>query len=76
MSYVTVEVGIEHGKVVVKEPSQLPESGQGLLTILPAIGPATAPTTFLQALESLQQHLHLDDKLAANWMASVRDARR
>lgn len=34
MSYRTVEVKIEHGKVVPTEPEKLPESGAGLLTIL------------------------------------------
>jgi hypothetical protein len=30
----------------------------------------------LQALESLQQHLRLDAARAAEWMTSVREARR
>ena len=34
MSYLTVEVEIDHGKVVPKEPEKLPEKGNGLLTIL------------------------------------------
>lgn len=34
MSYRTVEVKFEHGKVVAKEPEKLPETGAGLLTIL------------------------------------------
>lgn len=34
MSYLTVEVEIDHGKVVPKEPAKLPEKGNGLLTIL------------------------------------------
>lgn len=34
MSYLTVEVEIDHGKVVPKEPDKLPEKGTGLLTIL------------------------------------------
>ena len=36
MSYLTVEVEIDHGKVVPKEPEKLPEKGNGLLTILQA----------------------------------------
>jgi hypothetical protein len=36
MSYITVEVDIEHGRVVPREPDKLPEHGNGLLTILPA----------------------------------------
>lgn len=35
MSYITVEVEIEHGRVVPREPDKLPERGNGLLTILP-----------------------------------------
>ena len=35
MSYVTVEVDIDHGRIVPREPDKLPEKGNGLLTILP-----------------------------------------
>lgn len=35
MSYITVEVDIERGRVVPREPDKLPEHGNGLLTILP-----------------------------------------
>lgn len=34
MSYVTVEVDIEHGRIVAREPEKLPEKATGLLTIL------------------------------------------
>ncbi len=34
MTYRTVEVQIDHGKVVPKDPDKLPQSGKGLLTIL------------------------------------------
>jgi len=34
MSYVTLEVEIDHGKVLPREPQKLPEKGSGLLTIL------------------------------------------
>lgn len=34
MSYLTVEVEIDHGRIVVREPEKLPEKGNGLLTIL------------------------------------------
>ena len=34
MSYVTVEVEIDHGRIVPREPERLPEKGSGLLTIL------------------------------------------
>jgi len=35
MSYVTVEVEIEGGRIVAREPEKLPEKASGLLTILP-----------------------------------------
>ncbi len=34
MNYVTVEVDIDHGRVVPREPGELPAKGSGLLTIL------------------------------------------
>lgn len=34
MSYVTLEVEIDHGRVVPRGPEGLPEKGTGLLTIL------------------------------------------
>ena len=34
MSYVTVEVEIDHGRIVAKEPDKLPQKGAALLTIL------------------------------------------
>jgi len=34
MNYVTVEVDIDHGRVVPRDPGGLPEKGSGLLTIL------------------------------------------
>ncbi len=42
MSYLTLEVDIDHGKVVPKEPDKMPESGRGLLTILQP-GSSVAP---------------------------------
>ncbi|HVR36534.1 MAG TPA: hypothetical protein VMS21_11860 [Methylomirabilota bacterium] len=38
MSYVTLEVTIEHGRIVPREPERLPETGNGLLTLLPNAG--------------------------------------
>lgn len=35
MSYVTVEVDIDHGRILPREPGKLPEKASGLLTILP-----------------------------------------
>ncbi len=34
MSYLTVEVEIDHGRVIPREREKLPEKGNGLLTIL------------------------------------------
>ena len=77
MSYLTVEVEIDHGRVVAAEPGKLPEKGKGLLTVLePATPTASGKLTPLEALEALQRHLKLDEKKAAEWMAAVRDARR
>jgi hypothetical protein len=52
MSYVTVEVEIEHGRIVAREPEKLPEKGNGLLTILPAAdGPHAPPKPARQRVE-------------------------
>lgn len=40
MSYLTVEVDIDHGRIVSRGPEALPEKGSGLLTILPPAGNA------------------------------------
>ncbi len=45
MSYVTVEVEIDQGRIVAREPHKLPEKGSGLLTILRA---ASAPSNGAQ----------------------------
>ena len=75
MKYVTVEVEIDHGRVVVAEPGKLPEKGKGLLTVLePPAQPASGRLTPLEALEALQKHLRLDEAKAARWMAEVGDA--
>lgn len=42
MSYVTVEVEIDHGRIVARGPEPLPEKGSGLLTILNPKAPAVA----------------------------------
>ena len=76
MSYLTLEVEIDHGKVVAKEPSRLPEKASGLLTILQPDATAQSKFTPLQALDALQKHLRLDATKAAEWMNSVREARR
>lgn len=40
MSYLTVEVEIDHGRVVPRGPEGLPEKGKGLLTILQPVSTA------------------------------------
>jgi len=76
MSYLTLEVEIDHGKVTTKEPSKLPEKASGLLTILLPDNLEASESNPLQALEALQKHLRLDALKAADWMATVREARR
>jgi hypothetical protein len=76
MSYLTVEVEIDHGHVLAKGEKILPEKASGLLTIFSSDALERATISPLQALESLQKHLRLDAAKAAEWMASVREARR
>ena len=40
MNYTTLEAEIAHGRVTVKEPERLPETGHGLLIVLPSSLPA------------------------------------
>ena len=52
MNYVTVEVDIDHGRVVPREPGGLPEKGIGLLTILePAFTARTRANPLGQRVE-------------------------
>jgi hypothetical protein len=78
MSYRTVEVEVDHGHVLAKGVESLPEKASGLLTILQTDSDSVdhAAIRQLEALESLQQYLHLDSAQAAEWMTSVREARR
>ena len=76
MSYLTVEVEIDHGHVLAKGAEILPEKASGLLTIFPSDAVDRAVPSPLQALESVQKHLRLNAAKAAEWMASVREARR
>jgi hypothetical protein len=39
MAYLTVEVELDHGRVIAKEPDKLPATGPALLTILLPNGP-------------------------------------
>jgi hypothetical protein len=76
MDYLTLEVVIDHGKVLPKGPLPLPEKATGLLTIFSPAPPVSKPSAFLQTLESLQKHLGLDAASAQKWMDDVRAARR
>ena len=76
MSYLTLEIEIDHGKVVPKEPARLPQTGTGLLTIFQSDDHGQPARTPLQALDALQKHLRLDAQKAAAWMHLVREARR
>jgi hypothetical protein len=42
MSVITVEVDIDHGKIVARHPEKLPDVAKGILTILPQ-GASQAP---------------------------------
>ena len=76
MSYLTVEVEIDHGHVQAKGAEALPERASGLLTIFHSDAVNHAAISPLQVLESLQKHLRLDAAKAAEWMAAVRESRR
>ena len=76
MSYLTLEVEIDHGKVVAKEPSKLPEKASGLLMIRQSDRPKPASMSQLEAFDALCAHLQLSEEKAAEWMATVREARR
>jgi hypothetical protein len=78
MSYLTVEVEIDHGRVVAAEPGKLPDKGKGLLTVLEASEKEgkTENMTPLKAFLALQKSLNLDATKAKAWMDTIRDARR
>jgi len=76
MTYVTIEVEIDHGKVLPMEPEKLPLAGRGLLTILPTASPSVREPQQLRAFQSLQRSLGLDEAKASTWLAAVREARR
>jgi hypothetical protein len=78
MSYLTVEVEIDHGRVVPAEPGKLPDKGKGLLTVLEASEKEsnTEKMTPLDAFHALQKSLSLDAAKAKAWMEMIRDARR
>lgn len=78
MSYLTVEVDIDHGRIVAREASKLPEKGKGLLTVLESSEnvPAINGMSQLEAFHALQKSLNLDEAKAKAWMETIRDARR
>jgi hypothetical protein len=76
MSYLTLEVEIDHGRVTPKGAEKLPEKASGLLTILQPDSSTAPGLSPLQALEELQKHLGIDAQKAADWMTTVREARR
>jgi hypothetical protein len=78
MSYVTVEVDFDHGRIVPREPAKLPDRGKGLLTVLEAANGETEAQELspLEAFHALQKSLNLDDAKAKAWMDTMRDARR
>lgn len=39
MNYITVEVDIDHGRIVPRQPEKLPDVARGILTVLPDIAP-------------------------------------
>ena len=51
MSYLTLEVEIDHGKVVAKEPAKLPDKASGLLTIFQPDEKGQSKLSPLQALD-------------------------
>ncbi len=78
MSYVTLEVEIDQGRIVPREPTKLPRKGKGLLTVLESSSEITEVDnlTPLEAFHALQKSLNLDAARARAWMETVRDARR
>jgi hypothetical protein len=76
MTYLTLEVEIENGRIIAKEPLRLPDTAKGLLTIFLPDAPEISELTPLQAFDALQKHLNLDADKAAAWMTAVTEARR
>ena len=76
MSYLTLEVQIDHGKVVPKEPGKLPETASGLLTILQSAPTAASPMAPLEAFRDLQRQLQLTSEKAEAWKTAIREERR
>jgi hypothetical protein len=78
MSYVTLEVKIDHGRIITKEPEKLPQSGRGLLTVIESQSDSTEPQPLSprEAFRALQKSLNVDDAKANAWMQTIQKARR
>ena len=78
MSYLTMEVEIDHGRILPREPAKLPDKGKGLLTVLePSDAAADAhQMSQLEAFHALKESLNLDEARKEAWMDIIRDARR
>jgi hypothetical protein len=75
MSYVTLEVEIDHGRIKAIEPEKLPERGKGLLTVTECSQELATPDP-LEAFRELKRSLNLDDAKAKAWLEMIQDARR
>ena len=78
MSYVTLEVEIDNGRIIPNEPDKLPKTGKGLLTVLESSAESTDPEKAerIRAFKELSRSLNLDEMKAQAWKDQVRDARR
>jgi hypothetical protein len=78
MGYLVLEVEIDHGRIVAREPGKLPEKGRGVLTVTESDDGADEIRKLdpLEAFHELQKSLKLDDAKAKAWMDAARDARR
>lgn len=75
MSYVTLEVEIDHGRIVAQGDEKLPEKGTGLLTILQPSADVSPRLTPLEAFKELQRRMQLTPEKAEAWKAAIREAR-
>ena len=76
MSYVTLEVEIDHGRIASKGAEKLPEKATGFLTILQPMTEFPQKMTRLEAFQELQRSLNLDEAKAKAWIDMIREARR
>jgi hypothetical protein len=78
MGYIVLEVEIDNGRIVPREPGKLPEKGKGFLTVLETQDDddKLGKLSPLEAFNELKRSLSLDDAKAKAWMDTVLDARR